>query len=153
MASLARSRVTASRGRFVLAACGAAVLLFGLVDASAARPGAGRPEAHPGARMLGIDHSRVARSSAPSMRYGMSGRAGLLPGLDHFGRAGLPPSRDRVSGGGDGEIYAMNADGSGQTNLTNNPGADDGTPIGRPTARRSPTRRSTSTRATRRSSR
>ena len=126
MASLAGSRVTARRGRFALAACGAAVLLFGLVDASAARPGAGRPAAHRGARLLGMDHARVARPSAPSLRYSTFGRGRLLPGLDRSRRAGFPSSGDRVPGGTGGEIYAMNADGSGQVNLTNNPNADDG---------------------------
>ena len=52
-------------------------------------------------------------------------RGGLFPGLDRLGRPGLSSGRDRASGPGGGEIYAMNADGSGLTNLTNNPASDD----------------------------
>ena len=56
------------------------------------------------------------------------------------------------AGSGEGEIWAMNTDGSSQVNLTNDHAADDEDPLGRRTARRSRTR--TSARAAmRRSSR
>jgi hypothetical protein len=54
-----------------------------------------------------------------------------FPGAN--GKIAFESTRD-----GDGEIYVMNADGSGPTNLTNNPGATDAIPMWSLTARRSP---------------
>ena len=49
----------------------------------------------------------------------------MFPGLSRAGRPGLAAFPNRTAGPADSEIYGMNADGSGQTNLTNNPSADD----------------------------
>ncbi|UCH87761.1 MAG: PD40 domain-containing protein [Dehalococcoidia bacterium] len=52
-----------------------------------------------------------------------------MQGIVTLGAAGVLPSTARIAfvtdRDGDGEIYVMNADGTGQTNLTNNPAWDD----------------------------
>ena len=123
MAARARSRVTARRARFAIALCGAAVLLLGLVDAGAARPGAAKPAAaHPGARLLGAGHFHGTRSSARSLRYGTSRRGRPLPGLDRFGRPGLPSHHDRGPGFEGAEIFVMSAGGGGPDESDQPPG-------------------------------
>src|SRR5205823_1202646 len=111
----------------MLAAGVAGALLFGLGDASAARTASAHPSFGSAARLFGSSGAHSVRAGAPSLRYGSPRRGNLLPDLSHPARPGLPLLPDRTSGGGgDGEIYAMNADGSGQTNLTNSPATDDG---------------------------
>ena len=116
MASRARRRSSTRWRRSALGACLAATLLFGLGDARASRPAA---------PLLGHEASYPGQRGAATPRFDLSGRRGLSPAL---ARAARPAIRYDTSGPGGGEIYAMNADGSGQVNLTNNPEADDGFP-------------------------
>ena len=102
-----------------LGACLAGTLLLGLGDAGAAQPGS---------PVLGHEWSYAALRGTATPRFDTSSRLGLSPALGRAPRPAIPAIRYGSSGPGGGEIYAMNADGSGQVNLTNNPDSDDGYP-------------------------
>ena len=119
-----RGKSSVHWGRYMLAAGLAGALLFGLADARGARPTSAHATFGSAARLLGASHAHRVRAGAPSLRY-ETRRGDVFPGLSRAGRPGLAAFPNRTAGPADSEIYRMNADGSGQTNLTNNPGADD----------------------------
>jgi dipeptidyl aminopeptidase/acylaminoacyl peptidase len=89
-----------------------------------------------GGLLLGLGQARDARADAPALRTGADLlRALREPSLARLGAPGTgrpePPWRQLGPPPLGGEIYAMNADGSGQVNLTNSQ-ADDYSPAWSP---------------------
>jgi hypothetical protein len=59
------------------------------------------------------------RTPVPTAEIAPTGRPSRTPGAPATGRIAFTSDRD-----GNAEVYVMNADGSGQVNLTNNPAGD-----------------------------